>query len=128
MQRFEKFAKEWEFEWSPSDPYHSQSIGKAESTVKIVKKLIKKTKLDGSKLWKAILDWRNTPTKEVGSSRTQRLMSLRTKNLPPTADVLLKPHVETNVKEIFLYVYIVHFNKIKITKIHLPKSNRVETI
>ena len=45
----------------------------------------------------AILDWRNTPTKEVGSSPTQRLMSRRTKTQLPTADALLKPRV--NVKE-----------------------------
>ena len=39
-KEFEQFAKEWEFECSPSDPYHSQSNGKAESAVKIAKKLI----------------------------------------------------------------------------------------
>ena len=68
--------------------------------MKIAKKLIKKTEQDGRFLWKAILDWRNTPTKEVGTSPTQSLMSRRTKTQLPTADVLLKPHVEANVKEI----------------------------
>ena len=97
-KEFEQFTQEWEFECSPSDPYHSQSNEKAESAVKITKKLIKKTEQDGSDSWKAILDWRNTPTKEVGSSPTQRLMSRRTKTQLPTADDLLKPHVETNVK------------------------------
>ena len=53
-----QFAKEWEFECSPLDPYHSQSNKKAESTVKIAKKLIKKTKQDVSDLWNAILGWR----------------------------------------------------------------------
>ena len=67
--------------------------------MKIAKKLIKKTEQNGSDLWKAILDWRSTPKKKVSSSPTQRLMSRRTKTQLPTADALLKPHVETNVKE-----------------------------
>ena len=67
--------------------------------MKIAKKLIKKTEQDGSDLWKAIMDWRNTPTREVGSSPTQRLMSRRTKTQAPSAYALLKSHVETNVKE-----------------------------
>ena len=45
------------------------------------------------------MDWRNTPTREVDSSPTQRLMSRRTKTQAPSAYSLLKPHVETNVKE-----------------------------
>ena len=64
---------------SGPDPFHSQTNRKAELTVKIAKKLVKKTELDGSDLWKAILDWNITST--VGSSSTQRLMSRRTKTL-----------------------------------------------
>ena len=67
--------------------------------MKMTKKLIKKTEQDGRDLLKAILDQRNTPTKEVGSSLTQCLVSKRTKTQLPTADALLKPHVETNKKE-----------------------------
>ena len=37
-KEFEQFGKEWEFECSPSDPYHSQSYGKAESAVKKTQK------------------------------------------------------------------------------------------
>ena len=47
----------------------------------IAKKLIKKTEQDDSNLWKAILDRRNTPTKEVVSGPTQRIMPKRTKTL-----------------------------------------------
>ena len=53
---FEQFAKEWEFECNPSDPYHSQSNGEAEPALKIAKKLTKKTEQDVYDLWKAILD------------------------------------------------------------------------
>ena len=47
----------------------------------IAKKLIKKTEQDDSNLWKAILDRRNTPTKEEVSGPTQRFMPRRTKTL-----------------------------------------------
>ena len=62
--------------------------------MKKAKKLINKTEQDGSELWKAILDWRNTSTKEVGSSPIQRLTSRRTKTQLPTADALIKPYVK----------------------------------
>ena len=67
--------------------------------MKIAKNVIKKTEQDGNDLWKAIADRRNTPTKEGGSSPTRHLMSRRTKTQLPSAYALLKPHVETNVKE-----------------------------
>ena len=92
FKEFEKFAKEWQFESSPSDPYHSQSNENTVLALKIAKKLIKKTKQDGNDLWKAILDWRNTSTKEVGSSSIQHWMSRRTKTELLTADAVLKAH------------------------------------
>ena len=52
-------------ECSLSDLYHNQSNRKAESAVKIAKKLIKKTEQDGCNFWKAILDWPNTSIKQV---------------------------------------------------------------
>ncbi|XP_041374178.1 uncharacterized protein K02A2.6-like [Gigantopelta aegis] len=99
---FNEFAREWEFEHVTSSPYHSQSNGKAESTVKIAKKLVKKSQKSGNDLWKSILDWRNTPTEGMSSSPVQRLMSQRTRHSLPIADVLLKPqvieHVYDNIK------------------------------
>ena len=38
--------------------------------MKIAKKLTKKTEQEGRDLWKAILNWRNTRTKEAGSIPT----------------------------------------------------------
>ena len=43
-EAYARFAKEWEFNYVTSSPYHSQANGKAESAVKIAKRLIKKTK------------------------------------------------------------------------------------
>lgn len=96
---FHTFACDWEFEHSTSSPYHSQSNGKAESAVKIAKKLVKKCISSKTDIWKAILDWRNTPTKDMNCSPAQRLMSRRTRHSLPTAAALLEPTISTNTHE-----------------------------
>ena len=96
---FNDFATEWEFEHATSSPYHSQSNGRSESPVKIAKKLLKKNKRDGQDMWKAILDWRNTPSEGMESSPVQRLMSRRTHTPLPTATKLLAPQVIEGVPE-----------------------------
>ena len=50
---------------------------------------LSKKQQDICELWKAILNWRNSPTKKAGSSPTQRLMSRITKNQLPRANALL---------------------------------------
>ena len=94
-----RFARDWEFNHFTTFPYHSQSNGKVESAVKIAKKVMKKAKRSGQDIWKAILDWRNTPTENMKSSPAQRLMSRRTRTLLPTANQLLMPKVVDNVPD-----------------------------
>ena len=94
---FRRFARDWEFNHVTTSPYHSQSNGKVESAIKIAKKVMKKAKRSGQDIWKAILDWRNTPTENMKSS--QRLMSRRTRTLLPTANQLLMPKVVDNVPD-----------------------------
>ena len=96
---FTTFAQEWSFRHVTSSPLYSRSNGKAESAVKIAKSIFKKCKADGSNVWRAILDWRNTPTDSVGSSPSQRLMSRRTRTYLPVASRLLQPQVITGVRE-----------------------------
>lgn len=98
-QEFTKFSQEWEFNHVTTSPYHSQSNGKAESAVKISKRLIKKAKKDGKDVWKSILDWRNTPTDGMDSSPVQRLMSRRTRTSLPIASQMLNPKVIDTVKQ-----------------------------
>ena len=96
---FAEFSREWEFQHQTSSPYNSQSNGKIEAAVKIAKKLLKKATRENKDPWKAILDWRNTPTESMSTSPVQRLMARRTRTLLPTANSLLKPTIATSVPE-----------------------------
>ena len=95
-QEFQEFARSWNFEHITTSPYHSQSNGKAESSVKIAKKLIKKTR--GGDLQLALLEWRNTPD-QAGYSPMQKLNSRRARTTMPITNALLKPRVVEGVKE-----------------------------
>ncbi|XP_028519732.1 uncharacterized protein K02A2.6 [Exaiptasia diaphana] len=93
-KEFQQFAKEWEFEHLSSSPYHAISNGKAESAVKVVKQLFKKS----NDPFMALLNYRNTPTEGLDTSPTQRLMSRRTRTLLSTVSSLLNPEVPRDVK------------------------------
>ena len=61
--------------------------------MKTVKRLFKKCRESRESEFKALLDWRNTPTAGVGSSPAQRLMGRRCKTLlPVTGTLLLQRH------------------------------------
>ena len=96
---FARFAKEWNFRHITSSPYHSQSNGKAESAIKIVKTLLKKTQRAGDDFFKAQLDLHNTPTREIHTSPVQHLISRQTRTFLPTSENLLQPQVVENVLE-----------------------------
>ena len=96
---FAEFAGLWEFRHVTSSPFYSRSNGKAESAVKIAKRLLKKSKLSGNDFHKALLDWRNTPTVDMDSSPAQRLMSRRTRGTLPISKELLKPSIVDDVPE-----------------------------
>ena len=97
-EEYSNFAKKWEFKHITSSPYHSQANGKAESVVKIVKRLMKKAMKDSQDIHLALLNWRNTPS--VGKfSPVQKLHSRRTRTLLPTTNTLLQPEVPIEVTE-----------------------------
>lgn len=98
-KEFASFAREWEFKHVTSSPYHAKSNGKAESAVKIIKKLFKKALKADKDPWLALLEYRNTPTAGLTTSPAQRLMSRRTKTLVPTSASLLMPQVPTEVAD-----------------------------
>ena len=88
---FKLFAREWDFEHKPVDPYNSQANGKVESAVKKAKRILRKSKKSNSDAFLALLDQHNTPTQDICSSPVQRLMDRRTRTILPTAASLLQP-------------------------------------
>ena len=98
-QEFTEFSREWEFKHVMSSPRHAKSNGKAESAVKVAKKIFKKAHRDNKDLRLALLDQWNTPTQDVNSSPVQRLMSRRTRTQLLVSANLLYPRVDEGVKE-----------------------------
>ena len=92
-QEYASFAATWEFTHTTSSPRHRQSNGKAESAVKVAKKLMVKAEHDNRDLQLTILDWRNTPTGGLQTSPVQKLHSRRTRILLPAAESLLLPAI-----------------------------------
>ena len=88
---FTRFALAWDFEHCPSSPGNSQGNGKAESAVKTAKRMLRKAKESGSDPFLALLDVRNTPSQNTGTSPAQKMMSRRTRTLLPTTKELLRP-------------------------------------
>ena len=93
------FAVAYEFELVTSSPNYPQSNGRVENADKKAKQLIKKSKQAGTDIYLALLDWRNTPTEDVGCSTVQRLCGRRTRTLLPTAASLLKDTTTPGVRE-----------------------------
>ena len=94
-----EFSRRWEFRHITSSPTHAKANGKAESAVKVTKRIFKKAFKDGKDSWLAMLEQRNTPTQGLNSSPVQRLMSRRTRSLLPTSASLLYPKAEEGVTE-----------------------------
>ena len=96
---FAQFTKEWQIEHRTSSPHYPQSNGRAENAVKTCKSLLKKAKASGEDPLLALLDWRNTPTENIGTSPAQRLMGRRTRTLLPTHQSLLKTPEQNGTKK-----------------------------
>ena len=60
-QEFQMFAKKWCFRHKTSSPGHHKSNGRAESAVKIIKQMMKKSLQQGQDQYEALLELRNTP-------------------------------------------------------------------
>lgn len=98
-QSFANFAAEYGFEHNTSSPGYAQSNGKAESAVKIAKTLLQKSHEAKSDPYLALLELRNIPNEKMGSSPVQRLFSRRTRTQLPVSKQLLKPEIQSNVKQ-----------------------------
>ena len=86
---FKTFSTSWMFRHTTTSPYHPQSNGLAESTVKTAKKILRTAIANGEDAWLAILAHRNTPTQGMATSPAQQLLSRSTTLLPVNTDLLL---------------------------------------
>lgn len=71
------------------------SNGKVENAVKTVKRLLTKCQKAGQSEYLALLDWRNTPSENMGTSPAQRFLGHRCKTLLPVTQQLLKSRYST---------------------------------
>nr|XP_054602637.1 uncharacterized protein K02A2.6-like [Nothobranchius furzeri] len=94
---FATFAKEWGFQHSTSSPIYPKSNGLAESSVKIIKTLMKKAQ-DREDFQKSLLIYRSTPLQN-GMSAAQMLMGRRIRSNLPVNEDLLTPKTAHKVKE-----------------------------
>ena len=87
-QKFHEFLRSWKF-----NHVTSKANGKAESSVRTVKQLLKEAERDGKDPLLALLDYGNNHTEGLGTSPSQRLVSRRTRTLLPTAASLPRPEI-----------------------------------
>ena len=86
---FKNFADRWEFTHTTSSPRFPQSNGRSENAVKTAKRLMLKACESGSDPLLALLDWRNTPSEQLGSSPAQIMFGRRTRTRLPMSNILL---------------------------------------
>ena len=76
-EKFQSFLRDWDVTHKMSTPRYPQSNGKIEATVKSMKKLITAAwtgrSVNQDKLFRALLQYRNTPSRRDGQSPAQRL-------------------------------------------------------
>ena len=76
-KQFQDFSKQWGFLHKTSSPHYPQSNGKVEATVKSMKKLISASwtgrSLNEDHLCRALLQYRNTPSRKDSVSPAQKL-------------------------------------------------------
>ena len=76
---------------SLQSPRHPQSNGKAENSLRTVKRLFEKCKETSVSECQALLDFQNTPPEGIDTSPAQHLMSRRCRTLLPMSESLLRP-------------------------------------
>ena len=86
---FRRFAERYEFRHTTSSPRYSQSNGRVENAVKTAKRIMIKAHETNTDPFLALLEWRNTPSEQLGPSPAQLILGRRTRTRLPIADKLL---------------------------------------
>lgn len=89
--KMNQFAREWNFEIISRSPNYPRSNGLAEKAVDLSKKMIKKSTESGVEMYKILMEYRNTPVKQMGLSPAELMMGRLCKTLLPVTDKVLQP-------------------------------------
>ena len=98
-KEFSQFCQRKQIKHTKSSPHHYQSNGKAESVVKIIKSILRKTENSALNPYEALLDQYNTPTVDMTTSPAQRFLDRRLKSEIPMKATLLTPEIAETVLE-----------------------------
>ena len=100
-KEFKAFVNEYHFKYTTSLPKYPQSHGLIESSLKIVKNLLKKSKSDGSDFYLNLLVYRSLPL-ESGKSPAELLYGRKIGwNLPAVEKLLKKVLAMIRSKNLF---------------------------
>ena len=95
------FAKRWNFEITTVSPKYPRANGQSERAVQISKNILRKAKND-EEILLGLLEYRNTPTKDLYLSPAQLLSNRRFRTKLPISSNLLKPKIDENAKELLV--------------------------
>ena len=95
--RFKMFLEDWGVKHRLSSAFYPQSNGRAENGVKVAKRIVydntsRDGSLDNDKAARAILQYRNTPMKDIGLSPAQMLLHRQLRDHIPVNPKLYKPN------------------------------------
>ena len=100
---FRDFSFEWGFQHVMSSPHYPQSNGKAEAAVKSMKNLISAawtgSQLDEARIARALLQYRNTPSRRDGLSPAQKLYGRPIQDTLPAHRRAFAPEWQRSVLE-----------------------------
>ena len=92
---YQNFMKSWGVNHVMSSPYHPKSNGKAESAVKVIKTMMRKTLKDKDDQYLALLELRNTPRQDTKLSPAEMMFGRHTRSLLP--DMSQKQVLKQNI-------------------------------
>ncbi|XP_054260010.1 uncharacterized protein K02A2.6-like [Macrosteles quadrilineatus] len=88
---FKEFSVQWEFNHVLTSPHFSQANGMVERAIQNVKNIVKKSMLDKSDLYLALLEYRNTPISNSIPSPAEILFSRKINGVLPSNEMSLRP-------------------------------------
>jgi len=122
-----EFASIFNFEIITSSPHYPKGHGLAEKAVHICKNILKKAK-NITDVYIGLLEYRNTPVKDLKFSPSQLLQNRLCRTKLPVNDQLLKPKLNRDVDKQFMKKidnYCSYYNKSSKSRPDFVEENRI---